>query len=142
MTIMDFLNLNTITDKLVAPFKLLKRDTTDKIVLIIEISFIFLLSFSSVYLLDLVLDKMGIYQSMEKRVFVGALEYSLKLAFRAIFLFMGLLFGASLFFGLWMRKTRERWTWKDFGFKKEQPSRAVYQGIFLGLIAVGLYIVI
>jgi len=126
-------------DKLVAPFKILKRDTADKVVLIIEISFIFLLSFSFIYLFDLVLTQIGWYSSLELSQ-LG--PYSYKMIFRFIFIFIGFLFGASLLFGLWMRKTREGWNWSDFGFKREKKDQAIYQGVFLGLLSAGLFIVI
>lgn len=135
-----------LVDKLLSPFKLLKRETTDKLVLIIEISFIFLLSFSFVYLLDLVLkttELKGLYHNWAaKSIGSERWYYSYKRIFRAVFLFTGLLFGVSLLFGLWMRRTRDRWSMRDFGFKKEYPTHAIYQGVFLGLLSAGLLIVI
>ncbi|MFQ6123768.1 MAG: hypothetical protein ACE5R6_04065 [Candidatus Heimdallarchaeota archaeon] len=135
-----------LIDKLLSPFKLLKRETTDKLVLVIEISFIFLLSFSFVYLLDLVLKTTeidGFYFSLANK-YIGTPRwyYTYKRIFRAAFLFTGLLFGVSLLFGLWMRWTRDRWSWSDFGFKKEYPTHAIYQGLFLGFLSAGLLIVI
>ncbi len=132
----------TLIDKLVTPFKLLKRETTDKIVLITEISFIFLLSFSSVYLLDLVLKTTNLYPYLKELTLAPTRVYSGRLIFRVVFLFTGFLFGASLLFGLWMRWTRERWSWSDFGFKKEHPFHAIQQGVFLGLLSAGIYIVV
>ena len=100
----------SIIDKLVAPFKILKRETADKAVLIIEISFIFLLSFSFVYLLDLVLKTTNWYPSLESMI-IGSSQwfYTYKRIFRVVILFTGILFGASLFFGLWMESGLIKW---------------------------------
>ena len=117
----------------------------DQLVQILEISFIFLLTFSLVALIDAVVEEFDLYQDLSTeylgRENIGSLEGgNWEQIVRITLLFNILLFAFSLFFGLWIRRTRDGWTLKQMGYslrtEKYTLTQLARKGVLLGLIGI------
>lgn len=127
-----------------------KITNLDRLVQILEISFIFLLIFSLIALVDTVLFEVDLYDPISESYLgekgLGPLEGgNFAAILRITFIFNGLLFTFSLLFGLWMRKTRDNWEFSEMGFTLSTPGFSfrdlLRRGFFLGLIAIIIHFV-
>ncbi|MCE7733609.1 MAG: hypothetical protein GPJ54_01945 [Candidatus Heimdallarchaeota archaeon] len=125
-----------------------KSTQLDQLVQIVEISFIFLVTFSLIALADTVLSSLDLYQGIAQNylgeVNVGSLRGgNYEEIVRITLIFNLLLFTFSLIFGLWIRRTKDGWSWGDLGYSLNTPGYSflslVRRGILLGLIAVILF---
>ncbi|MCE7735598.1 MAG: hypothetical protein GPJ54_12015 [Candidatus Heimdallarchaeota archaeon] len=128
-----------------------KSTQLDQLVQIIEISFIFLVTFSLIALADTVLSSLDLYKGIAQdylgEVNIGSLRGgNYEEIVRITLIFNLLLFTFSLIFGLWIRRTRDGWSWGDLGYSLNTPGYSflslVRRGILLGLIAVILFFVV
>ncbi len=117
----------------------------DQFILVLEISLIFLTGYSIIVLLDAVFEGLDLYEPLAGLFLgepgVGSFDGgSFKAIVRIGFVFNILLFGVTLVFGAWMRRTRDNWTWKDLGytFKTEKYSfwEILRHGVILGLVVL------
>lgn len=125
-----------------------KSTQLDQLVQIVEISFIFLVTFSLIALADTVLSSLDLYKGIAQdylgEVNVGSLRGgNYEEIVRITLIFNLLLFSFSLIFGLWIRRTRDGWSWGDLGYSLNTPGYSflslIRRGILLGLIAVILF---
>ena len=119
------MNTNTI-DETDSTFKT-EATTLDQLIIVLEISFIFLLVYSLIALFDSAFTGLGFYDGISKdylgRKDVGSLEGGRwEVIVRVTLVFNLLLFAFSLIFGIWMRKTRDGWTWDKLGYTLRTPN--------------------
>ncbi len=130
--------------------KIASRESTglDQLVQILEISFIFLFCFSLIALIDTTFESLKLYEGIANLWLgednVGSLDGgNWEAIVRVTFIFNFLLFGFSLTFGTWIRRTRDKWTWKRFGYAFSTNDYSfislVRRGILLGLIAMFIF---
>ncbi len=127
------------------------NNTLDRLILIVEISFIFLVSFTIIALVDAAFEGLNLYRPIADGYLgspnVGDLRGgNFEEIVRITFVLNGLLFISSLVFGLWIRRTRDGWTWSDFGYtfhtKDQSFMSLVRKGIALGFISILIFYVI
>ncbi|MHA2299116.1 MAG: hypothetical protein ACXAEU_22840 [Candidatus Hodarchaeales archaeon] len=120
----------------------------DQLIIILEISFIFLLSYSLITLVDAALNSLELYDPIATLFLgeegVGQLDGgNFERITRVTLIFNLLLFAFSLFFGLWIRRTRDGWSWNQLGYTLKTPgyssSSLIRRGILLGLIAIAAF---
>jgi hypothetical protein len=125
-----------------------KTTDLDQLVQILEISFIFLLIFSLVALFDAVIEGFGLYAPISDsylgREGVGSLNGgNWEEIVRITLIFNLLLFIFSLVFGLWIRRTRDNWTFKQMGYTLNTEGYSfkdlIGRGFLLGLIAIVIF---
>lgn len=126
----------------------IKATSLDQFVQVLEISFIFLLSFALITLFDTVFASLNFYAPIANSYLGTAQIGSLnggqwELIVRVTLIFNLLLFAFSLTFGLWMRHTRDGWTWAQMGYTLKTPgysrSDIIRRGIALGLLVLFIY---
>ncbi len=127
---------------------LIEATRLDRLIQILEIAFIFLLSFSLITLVDAAFVEIDLYEPIVTD-FLGQEGYgsldggNFEQIVRITLIFNLLLFTFSLFFGLWIRKTRDGWTWSQLGYTYRTDnygfSELVLRSILLGLIAVVVF---
>ena len=126
----------------------IEATTLDQFVQVLEISFVFLLSFSLITLFDTVFANLNFYAPISNGYLgsrgVGSLNGGQwELIVRVTLIFNLLLFVFSLTIGLWMRKTRDGWTWAQMGYTLKTPgysrSDILRRGIGLGLLVLFVY---
>ncbi len=125
-----------------------ESDPLDRLIQIIEISFIFLLSFTIIALVDAAFEGLNLYRPLATN-YLGAPEVgdlrggNFEEIVRITFILNGLLFISSLIFGVWIRKTRDGWTWSDLGYTLHTENYSfkelVLRGILLGIIAILIF---
>ncbi|MFW9991174.1 MAG: hypothetical protein ACFFD4_03865 [Candidatus Odinarchaeota archaeon] len=120
----------------------------DQLIMILEISFIFLLSYSLITLVDAAFKGLELYDPIATYFLgdagVGQLDGgNFEKITRVTLIFNLLLFAFSLSFGLWIRRTRDGWSWSQLGYTLKTPgyssSSLIRRGIVLGLIAVAAF---
>ncbi|MHA2092484.1 MAG: hypothetical protein ACW98K_16675 [Candidatus Kariarchaeaceae archaeon] len=126
----------------------IESTTLDQFVQILEISFIFLLTYTLITLFDAtVASGLDLYANLAEdylgREGIGSLQGGrYEEIVRVTLIFNLLLFSFSLFFGLWMRRTRDNWSFGQLGFTLKTPdysSRSIIErGLILGLLAVAI----
>ncbi|MHA2090566.1 MAG: hypothetical protein ACW98K_06880 [Candidatus Kariarchaeaceae archaeon] len=124
----------------------IESTTLDQFVQILEISFIFLLTYTLITLFDESISSgLNLYDNLASdylgREGIGNLEGGhYEEIVRVTLIFNLLLFSFSLFFGLWIRRTRDNWSFSQLGFTLKTPdysSRSIIErGLILGLLAV------
>lgn len=126
----------------------IEATTLDQFVQVLEISFIFLLSFALITLLDTVFANLNFYAPISGYFLgvrgVGPLNGGeWESIVRVTLIFNLLLFTFSMTFGLWMRKTRDGWTWAQMGYTLKTPgykrSDIIRRGFALGLLVLFIY---
>ena len=126
----------------------IEATTLDQFVQVLEISFIFLLSFALITLFDTVFANLNFYAPIASSFLgnrgVGSLNGGQwELIVRVTLIFNLLLFTFSLTFGLWMRKTRDGWTWAQMGYTLKTPGytrmEIIRRGIALGLLVLFIF---
>lgn len=120
----------------------------DRIIQILEISFIFLLVFSLIALIDAVVDGLDLYTPISNdflgRERVGPLNGgNYEAIVRITLVFNLLLFVFSLLFGIWIRRSRDNWTWAEFGYTFSTNEYSflslVRRGFILGVLAMIIF---
>ncbi|MFV2015985.1 MAG: hypothetical protein ACC656_11180, partial [Candidatus Heimdallarchaeota archaeon] len=123
----------------------IESTSLDRLVQVIEISFIFLVVYSLITLFDAAVDKFKLYEPISTdyvgREGIGNLNGGQWEAIvRVTIVFNLLLFSLSLFFGVWMRKTRDGWNLKELGFTFRTPNYSfrslVERGFILGFLVI------
>ena len=125
----------------------IEATTLDQFVQVLEISFIFLLSFALITLFDTVFKNLDFYAPISGYLGIhgiGSLNGGeWQTIVRITLIFNLLLFTFSLTFGLWMRKTRDGWSWAQMGYTLKTPgykrSDIIRRGIALGLLVLFIY---
>ncbi|OLS28430.1 MAG: hypothetical protein HeimC2_06490 [Candidatus Heimdallarchaeota archaeon LC_2] len=123
----------------------IESNSLDRFIQVLEISFVFLVVYSLITLFDAALDSFELYQPISDNFLgedgVGSLRGGQWEAIvRVTVVFNLLLFGFSLFFGMWMRKTRDGWTFNQLGFTFRTPNYSfkniVQRGLILGFLVI------
>lgn len=123
----------------------IESTSLDRLVQVIEISFIFLVVYSLITLFDAAVATFDLYEPISDdyigRAGVGSLEGGQWEAIvRVTIVFNLLLFSLSMLFGMWIRKTRDGWGLKDLGFTFRTPNYSfktlVERGLILGLLVI------
>lgn len=120
-------------------------DPLDRLIQIIEISFIFLLSFTIIALVDAAFEGLDLYSPLAAN-YLGGPEIgdlrggNFEEIVRITFILNGLLFVSSLVFGVWIRRTRDGWTWSDLGYTLHTENFSfkdlALRGVLLGIISI------
>jgi hypothetical protein len=138
----------TETENINKKIERIEATTLDQFVQVLEISFIFLLSFTLITLFDTVFYNLNLYSPLTDNFLgsrgIGSLNGGQwDQIVRITLIFNLLLFTFSLTFGLWMRKTRDGWTWAQLGYTLKTPgfksSDIVRRGVALGLLVLFIY---
>ena len=128
-----------------------KTSSMDQFILILEISFVFLLVYTLITLFDASINSINAYGSLTSRFLgeqgVGSLNGGqLESIVRITIVFNLLLFTLSLFFGIWMRKTRDDWSFKKMGFTlrtdKYSFKNLIERGLILGFLVIVIHYII
>ncbi len=125
----------------------MKTETTflDQLVQVLEISLIFLTVYSIIILIDAVFEELELYKPLSTLFLgepgVGSFNGGqFEVILRIGFVFNIMLFTLTLFFGAWMRKTRDNWSLSDLGFTLKTKRFGTWEifrrGILLGLVAL------
>ncbi len=120
----------------------IKANRLDQIIQILEISFIFMVCYSIITLVDAAFLELNLYQPLGDYLGdagVGNLNGGhFEEIVRVTLIFNLLLFSVSLVFGLWMRRARDGWSFSQLGYTLKTPnysfSALVRRGLLLGLI--------
>lgn len=126
----------------------IRASNLDRLVQILEISFIFLLSYSLITLINVAFIELDFYQPISNSYLgeenVGSLyggHFETIVSLTLIFNFA--LFVFSLIFGLWIRKTRDNWSFKDMGYTlktSKYTTKSIFRrAVLLGLIAIAIW---
>ncbi|MCE7737284.1 MAG: hypothetical protein GPJ54_20515 [Candidatus Heimdallarchaeota archaeon] len=143
MTVAENNQKDTITDRVGN----IESTSLDRLVQVIEISFIFLVVYSLITLFDAAIAKFELYEPISGdyigREGVGSLDGGQWEAIvRVTIVFNLLLFSLSLLFGIWIRKTRDGWNLKDLGFTFRTPNYSfktlVERGLILGFLVISI----
>ena len=122
-----------------------KSTSLDQFIQVLEISFVFLLVYSLITLFDAAINIYDLYKPIASDFLgdqgVGSLNGGhWELIIRITVVFNILLFAFSLVFGIWMRKTRDGWSFNQLGFTFRTPNYSfrdlVERGIVLGFLVV------
>lgn len=126
----------------------IESNDLDRLIQVLEIAFVFLLTFTLITLVDQVLEGINLYQPLSDSFLgergVGSLNGGQwEPIVRVTLIFNALLFGFSLTFGLWMRRTRDGWSWSQLGYTLTTPGYTfrdlVRRAILLGLLVIVIY---
>ena len=126
----------------------IEATTLDQFVQVLEISFIFLLSFALITLFDTVFASLDFYAPIANSYLgtpqIGNLNGGQwELIVRVTLIFNLMLFTFSLTFGLWMRKTRDGWSWAQMGYTLKTPGYSrfdiIRRGFALGLLVLFIF---
>ncbi|MFQ5977597.1 MAG: hypothetical protein ACE5OZ_05665 [Candidatus Heimdallarchaeota archaeon] len=129
----------------------IRATSLDQLIQILEISFIFLLSFSLITLLDAAFIELDLYEPIATDFLgeegIGSLDGgNFEAIVRITLIFNLLLFTFSLLFGLWIRRTRDGWSWAQLGYTYQTPGynfrSLTLRAILLGLIAIIIWFAI
>ncbi|MHA2074700.1 MAG: hypothetical protein ACW97X_08785, partial [Candidatus Hodarchaeales archaeon] len=122
----------------------------DQLIQVLEISFIFLICFTFITLFNnyLLRDTLDIYTNISELFLgedgIGSLNGgNFGEIVQVTLVFNLVLFTITLLFGLWIRRTRDGWSWNQLGYTLKTPkypfSRLVKRAILLGLIVIFVY---
>ncbi len=122
----------------------------ERLIQVIEISFIFLLVYSLILLVDAVFDRFGLYSPLSS-VYLGRPSIgssldggNLEAIIRVTLIFNLLLFVFSLVFGIWIRRTRDGWTLAQLGYTFSTKGygfwNLVRKSIVLGLLGIVVFL--
>ncbi len=122
----------------------IKANRLDQIIQILEISFIFMLCYSIITLVDAAFLELNLYNPLSDFLGdegVGNLNGGhFEEIVRVTLIFNLLLFSISLIFGLWMRRTRDGWTFNQLGYTLKTPNYTlgslIRRGLLLGFIVI------
>jgi hypothetical protein len=123
----------------------IETTSLDRLVQVIEISFIFLVVYSLITLFDAAMASIDLYDPISSEYLgearVGSLEGGRWEAIvRVTIVFNLLLFSGSLIFGVWMRKTRDGWNLSELGFTFRTPNYSfrdlAERGLILGFLVI------
>jgi hypothetical protein len=137
------------------PFKdtrIIKIKTTklDQLIQVLEISFIFLICFTFITLVNeaLLHNWVKLYDPIAD-LFLGEDNFgsldggNFGEIVQVTLVFNLLLFTISLLFGLWIRRTRDGWSWNQLGYTyktaKYSFSSLIKRAILLGLLVIAVY---
>ncbi|MHA2251589.1 MAG: hypothetical protein ACXAD7_14590 [Candidatus Kariarchaeaceae archaeon] len=123
----------------------IESTSLDQLVQVLEISFIFLLTYSLIALFDEAFVQLELYKPLASDYLgeenIGSLRGGqFEEIVRVTLVFNLLLFAFSLIFGMWMRRTRDGWTFNQLGFTINTPNYSfkdiIERGLILGLLAI------
>ncbi|MFX0113746.1 MAG: hypothetical protein ACFFB3_04300 [Candidatus Hodarchaeota archaeon] len=126
----------------------IQATSLDQLIQILEISFIFLLSFSLITLLDAAFIEFELYDPIANDFLgeegKGSLDGgNFEAIVRITLIFNLLLFTFSLLFGLWIRRTRDGWSWGQLGYTHHTPgydfTSLLLRASLLGLLAIVIW---
>ncbi len=126
----------------------IESTSLDRFIQVLEISFVFLVVYSLITLLDAALDSFELYEPISADYLGEANVGNLRggqweSIVRVTIVFNLLLFGFSLFFGMWMRKTRDGWTFDQLGFTFRTPNYSfrniAQRGLILGFLVIVIH---
>ena len=130
-------------------FHIFSSTPLDRLIQVLEISFIFLLSYTLILLLDSVLERFGVYKPLSSKYLgeagIGSLNGgNFESVVRITVIFNLLLFVFSLIFGIWIRRTRDGWTLKQLGYTLSTRGYGfvdlLKKAIVLGLLAILVFL--
>ena len=126
----------------------IKATNLDQLIQVLEISFIFLICWVLITLVDAAFVELDLYIPIAND-FLGDQGFgnldggNFEQIVRVTLIFNLLLFAFSLVFGLWMRRTRDGWSWSQLGYTHKTPnypfSDIVSRAIVLGLLVVVIW---
>jgi hypothetical protein len=126
----------------------IKSTRLDQLIQILEISFIFMICYSIITLIDASFQQLELYKPIASDFLgdqgVGSLNGGhWEEIVRVTLIFNLLLFSISLIFGVWIRKARDGWTFSQLGYTLKAPNYTftslVRRGILLGFIVIVVY---
>jgi hypothetical protein len=131
----------------------IKATKLDQLIQVLEISFIFLVCYSLITLIDsALLDNVINLYSPIANDFLGEATYgnlnggNFEEIVRITLIFNLLLFSFSLFFGVWIRRTRDGWSWSQLGYTTRTYNydfkSIIIRAVLLGLIAIVIWFTI
>ncbi|MHA1977802.1 MAG: hypothetical protein ACW98F_16375 [Candidatus Hodarchaeales archaeon] len=122
----------------------IKANRLDQIIQILEISFIFMICYSIITLVDAAFLELNLYNPLGD--FLGDEGFGnlngghFEEIVRVTLIFNLLLFSISLIFGLWMRRARDGWSFSQLGYTLKTPNYSfkslVRRGLLLGFIVI------
>jgi hypothetical protein len=117
----------------------------DQLIQVLEISFIFLICWVLITLVDAAFDGLELYENIAYD-FLGDQGFgnldggNFEKIVRVTLIFNLLLFAFSLVFGLWIRRTRDGWSWRQLGYTLKTPNyefrEIISRALVLGLLAI------
>lgn len=125
----------------------------DQFIQILEVSFIFLICFTLITLVDSALleNTIDLYKPIADS-FLGERGYgsfdggNFGEIVRITLVFNVLLFSISLFFGLWIRRSRDGWSWNQLGYTYKTPkyttTSLLRRAIVLGMLSILIFFTI
>ena len=123
----------------------IKSTRLDQVIQILEISFIFIICYSLITLVDAAFVQLELYKPIAEDFLgvkgIGSLNGgNFEEIVRVTLIFNLLLFSVSLVFGVWMRKARDGWSFAQLGYTFKTPnysfSTLVRRGLLLGFIVI------
>ncbi|MHA1995549.1 MAG: hypothetical protein ACW97Z_13475 [Candidatus Hodarchaeales archaeon] len=122
----------------------IKANRLDQIIQILEISFIFMICYSIITLVDAAFLELNLYNPLGDFLGdegIGNLNGGhFEEIVRVTLIFNLLLFSVSLIFGLWMRRARDGWSFSQLGYTLKTPNYSfgslVRRGLLLGFIVI------
>ncbi|MHA2225256.1 MAG: hypothetical protein ACXAC8_08630 [Candidatus Hodarchaeales archaeon] len=129
----------------------IKATNLDQLIQVLEISFIFLVCWALITLVDASFVELDLYVPIAND-FLGDEGFgnldggNFEQIVRVTLIFNLMLFAFSLVFGLWMRRTRDGWTWSQLGYTINTPNyefkEIVSRAVVLGLLAIVVWFTI
>ena len=122
-----------------------KATRLDQLIQILEISFIFIICYSLITLVDAAFREIQLYEPIAQDFLgvesIGSLNGgSFEEIVRITLIFNLLLFSLSLIFGLWMRRARDGWSFSQLGYTFKTPNYTagslIRRGLILGFIVI------
>lgn len=126
----------------------IKATNLDQLIQVLEISFIFLICWVLITLVDAAFVELDLYVPIANDFLgdqgIGNLDGgNFEQIVRVTLIFNLLLFAFSLTFGLWMRRTRDGWSWSQLGYTHKTPNyefkEIVSRAIVLGLLVIVIW---
>ncbi|MFX0207490.1 MAG: hypothetical protein ACFFDT_15995 [Candidatus Hodarchaeota archaeon] len=126
----------------------IKATNLDQLIQVLEISFIFLICWVLITLVDAAFVELDLYVPIANDFLgdqgIGNLDGgNFEQIVRVTLIFNLLLFAFSLSFGLWMRRTRDGWSWSQLGYTHQTPNyefkEIVSRAIVLGLLVIVIW---
>jgi hypothetical protein len=125
----------------------------DQFIQILEISFIFLICFTLITLVNSALFEgaLGLYQPIAGSFLgepgIGSFNGgNFGVIVEITLVFNVLLFSISLFFGLWIRRSRDGWSWSQLGYTYRSPKyntiSILRRAIILGVLCILIFFTI
>lgn len=126
----------------------IKATNLDQLIQVLEISFIFLVCWVLITLIDAAFVGLDLYKPIAND-FLGDQGFgnldggNFEQIVRVTLIFNLLLFAFSLVFGLWMRRTRDGWSWSQLGYTHKTLNyefrEIINRAVVLGLLAIVIW---